>query len=131
MRILLLLPSLLFLSSCFLVTPVDADLYHCSDPTVINKKTSLECDKNTKEWKLDSLNAKKPPQICGDNYLENQPDAIPDGVAEGADFGDDVEPCLWWSIFFGSLNTPSPTTAAPTTLEPTKQVTGKSFFFFA
>ena len=116
----------LFVSSCFLVNLVDADLYHCSDATLIDKKTSLECDKNTNEWKLDALNEKKPPQICGDDYINNQPTSMPGPV--GDDFGDDIEPCIWWSIFFGSLNTPTPTvtpTFAPTTLEPTHPITRK------
>mmetsp|Transcript_33057 Transcript_33057/g.79900 ORF Transcript_33057/g.79900 Transcript_33057/m.79900 type:complete len:1087 (+) Transcript_33057:343-3603(+) len=88
------------------------DIFHCEDPKEVDKKTQLKCDKNSFEWKLDDLDPDFPPLICGEAYVAvGQPETMP----EPGDVPDELEPCLLWSIFYGSLVTDSPT-MSPTPL---------------
>lgn len=117
---------LIFLMACLFGGQAQPDdIYHCRNPKNVDKKTQLKCDKNTFEWRLDDLDPDWPPEICGDDYEEEgQPQSMP---APG-EIEDDLEPCLLWSIFYGTLNTKSPT-LSPTALEsanpsgPTEQPT--------
>ncbi|CAJ1939508.1 unnamed protein product [Cylindrotheca closterium] len=88
------------------------DIFHCRDPKEVDKKTQLKCEKDSFEWKLDDLEADQPPEICGPAYIAvGQPQTMP---APG-ETPDELEPCLLWSIFYGSLVTDVPT-ISPTSL---------------
>ena len=114
----------------FLLKTISADLFHCQNPKNVDKKVSIECDKNTNEWNVEDLDPENPPEICPEDYILNQTDTLPD-----VDLPDDEEVCVLWSVFYGSLATPSPTmspttsaptmspTTSPTTLAPTKSPT--------
>ena len=106
----------------FLLKTISADLFHCQNPKNVDKKVSIECDKNTFEWNVNDLKPENPPEICPEDYILNQTDTLPD-----VDLPDDEEVCVLWSVFYGSLATPSPTTLAPTmsptTLAPTMSPT--------
>lgn len=113
----------IFVMSCLLAVQAQPnngqshvnDFFHCENPKNIDKKTQIKCDKNTFEWALDELDPEGPPEICGEDYVvSGQPASMP-GPGEVADA---LEPCLLWSIFFGSLSTGTPT-IAPTTIEST------------
>ncbi|KAL3935259.1 MAG: hypothetical protein SGBAC_009188 [Bacillariaceae sp.] len=107
----MLLPLMMALLSCAAQAQPD-DIFHCQDPKEVDKKTQLKCDKNSFEWELDDLEPDFPPPICGEAYVAvGQPDTMP---APG-EIADELEPCLLWSIYYGSLNTDSPT-ISPTPL---------------
>jgi hypothetical protein len=112
---------LLFLVSATVkAQDVPDDIWHCRNPKDVDKKNGIECDKNTFEWRIDKLKSDWPPQICGDNYINEQPDVLP------PEWDDLLEPCLLWSIFYGTLNTDTDTpTAEPSiaTDTPTKTPT--------
>lgn len=104
------------------------DFFHCRNEKDVDKKVSIKCDKNTQEWVLDELDPDEPPEICGADYVEEgQPETMPDT------WEDLLEPCLLWSMFYGSLVTASPTTMTPTmrpvapTMRPTTE-DGEGFF---
>lgn len=103
------------LSSASLVVLADDvpdDIFHCRNPKDVDKKESIKCDNKSQEWALNELDEEEAPEICGGDYIEDgQPETMPD------EWPDLLEPCLLWSIFYGSLATDSPTafpTATPT-----------------
>lgn len=107
-----MLVSLMMALLSFTAQAQPDDIFHCQDPKEVDKKTQLKCDKNSFEWKVDDLEPDFPPLICGEAYVAvGQPDTMP---APG-EIADELEPCLLWSIYYGSLNTDSPT-MSPTPL---------------
>jgi hypothetical protein len=90
--------------SSILAEDIPDDIFHCQNPKDVDKKDSIKCDKKSQEWKTDELDPDKPPKICGGDYEKTgQPDSIPEELE------DLLEPCLLWSIFYGSLTTEAPT----------------------
>eukprot|EP00980_Cylindrotheca_fusiformis_P030744 scaffold25364_cov132-Cylindrotheca_fusiformis.AAC.1 len=80
------------------------DLYHCQDPREVDKKDSIKCDKDSYKWQVDDLDPEEPPEVCGgEDYISNQPGTMP------VDWPDWYEPCLLWSVMYGSLSSTAPT----------------------
>ena len=103
--------ALLSLSSTAQAQP--DDIYHCRDEKEVDKKTQIKCDKKSSEWDLNDLEEDQPPEICGPAYIAvGQPETMP---APG-EVPDELEPCLLWSMLYGSLVTGSPT-ISPTPLD--------------
>jgi hypothetical protein len=97
--------------SSILAEDIPDDIYHCQNPKDVDKKDSIKCDNKSQEWQTAELDPDSPPEICGGDYEETgQPDSIPEELE------DLLEPCLLWSIFYGSLTTEAPTAVPTSTL---------------
>lgn len=100
----------------FADTPtIPDDLYHCKDPSQVDRRESIACDGETFLWNVDELDPNRPPRMCGNDFTI-EPEEVPN-------VQDWFEPCVLWAIEYGNLKVTLSPSASPTiSLEPTKKL---------
>lgn len=91
------------------------DIYHCRDPSNVDRRESISCDASTFLWNVDELVPNRPPRMCGINF-EIDAEEIKNVL-------DWFEPCVLWAMEFGNLRaTPSPSVAPSISAAPSKKL---------